>query len=42
MGKKLVFGDLIVVYKLMKWVFVNSDIGKYILCVNVEDSNGYC
>lgn len=26
----------------MGWFFVDSDIGKYIVCVYVEDSNGYC
>lgn len=25
----------------MRWFFVNSDIGKYIICVNVEDNKGY-
>lgn len=39
--KRPVLGDPNAAHISMKWSPVNSDIGKHIICVNAEDSNGY-
>lgn len=38
--KRPVLGDPNAAYISMRWSPVNSDIGKHIICVNAEDSNG--